>query len=129
MGYFRTFFEANPKLLQVKSNDELIAQWKTDHPKHTEKDVKKARQNLANLKSNLRREARQKRKAGNAAPSGGMSAYSHAVSKPTLETLEEYIDDCLIMAKGLDRDLLGDVINHLHVARNEVVLKLGPVTG
>jgi hypothetical protein len=39
--------------------------------------------------------------------------------------LEEHIDDCLTVAKLLDREGLGHVIRLLRQARNEVVWKLG----
>ena len=42
-----------------------------------------------------------------------------------LEMLEEQIDDCLTVAKNLDRTGLEEVIHHLRRARNKVVWKLG----
>ena len=45
--------------------------------------------------------------------------------QPQLEMLEERIDDCLSMAKGMDRAPLEEVIRHLRHARNMVVWKLG----
>ena len=42
-----------------------------------------------------------------------------------LESLEEQIDECLTLAKNLDREGLSSVINLLRRARNEVVWKVG----
>ena len=42
-----------------------------------------------------------------------------------LESLEEQIDECLTLAKNLDREGLSSVINLLRRARNEVVWKIG----
>ena len=42
-----------------------------------------------------------------------------------LENLEMLIDECLTMAKNLDRARLDNVIKVLRRARNEVVWKLG----
>jgi hypothetical protein len=42
-----------------------------------------------------------------------------------LQPLEEQIDDCLSLAKHLDREGLAHVIQLLRRARNEVVWKLG----
>src|ERR1700720_1210493 len=58
-GYFRKIFDERPELLHNKSNDELIDRWIADHPRHSEKMLKKVRQNLANLKSNLRKKERE----------------------------------------------------------------------
>ena len=42
-----------------------------------------------------------------------------------LELLEEQIDECLVLAKEVDRDGLASVIALLRRARNEVVWKMG----
>jgi hypothetical protein len=42
-----------------------------------------------------------------------------------LPALEEQIDECLTLARGLDREGLADVIAILRRARNEVVWKMG----
>jgi hypothetical protein len=42
-----------------------------------------------------------------------------------LELLEEQIDDCLSLAKSLDREGLGEIIRLLRGARNKVVWKMG----
>ena len=42
-----------------------------------------------------------------------------------LDALEEQIDECLTLAKNLDREGLANVISLLRRARNEVVWKMG----
>jgi hypothetical protein len=122
MGYFRPFFKAEPALIHSTSNEKLMERWKQDHPKHTPKDVARARQNLANLKSLLRRKDRE------ANGKGGKSVRTRNTAtapKSRLEILEAQIDDCLLMARNLDSALLENAIKHLRLARNEVVWKLG----
>jgi hypothetical protein len=113
-AYFRPIFEEHPDLLDGKSNKELLQRWHTDHPgyKRVPGNVK---QNLANLKSQMRKERREGRPGGKAGapPSQGLAS------------LEENIDDCLSQAKTLDRAGLKSVIEHLRAARNLVVWKMG----
>src|SRR5580704_9506904 len=130
--YFRPIFTANRKLLKVRSNKELLKRWLEDHP-----DFKKVPDNvktgLANLKSVLRKSLRKRR--GRQAAAEGEAGTSVAVAtKPLfsktradskLEQLEMQIDDCLSMAKLLDREGLDTIIKILRRARNAVVWKLG----
>src|SRR6266849_2253867 len=58
-GYFRKIFEENPKLLKGRSNEELLKRWLADHP--GQKEVpEKVKNNLANVKSVLRKKKRKK---------------------------------------------------------------------
>jgi hypothetical protein len=131
--YFRPIFEANRKLLKTRSNKELLDKWLVDHPGYSEvpENVKSG---LANIKSVMRKALRSHRgkkaaadaAAGTAAAKPAMSlllSKNRADSK--LEQLEMSIDDCLTMAKVLDREGLESVIKVLRRARNEVVWKLG----
>ena len=126
-GYFRNIFHEKPKLLKERSNEELLAHWRADHP--NEKEVpQRVKTGLANLKSVLRSKGR-KKKAAKAARVGSASPLA---SKPRLlplksklETLEEQIDECLTYSRSLDREGLEDVITHLRKARNAVVWKMG----
>jgi hypothetical protein len=125
-GYFRKFFAENPKLLKERSNDELLRRWLADHPGHSEVP-EKVKKNLANVKSVLRKK---RRKKGGSPPGAEPTAVVGALAKPKsttrgLETLEEQIDDCLSLAKRLDREGLGDVIALLRRARNGVVWMTG----
>jgi hypothetical protein len=85
------------------------------------------RANLSNVKSLLRQQAR---KGGRPKKAGTMAEHSApklaATSKPLpLEQLEEQIDDCLSLAKSLDRDRLRHVISMLRHTRNLVVWEQG----
>jgi hypothetical protein len=120
-GYFRTVFRERPDWLHSKSNDALRARWLADHPGETEVP-KRVLQNLANVKSLLRKKGR-KRKAAKAGLRRG-EGLPRPVSRG-LEGLEEYIDECLTMARNLDREGLDDVIRMLRRARNDVVWKMG----
>jgi hypothetical protein len=126
-GFFRQIFNERPELLDSKSNEELIGMWRDKHP--NQKEVPSSvRQNLSNLKSNLRK---QRREAQGLV--GGKRSYVRKVQVATgagggqnpLESLEEAIDECLTTAKNLDRRGLDMAIKHLRRARNEVVWKLG----
>lgn len=126
-GYFRKIFRENPKLLKQRSNDELLSRWSLDHPGEPVTD--RIKQNLANLKSILRKKRRNKRGKGKkaAAPveTALMTMTPAKKAYRGLEALELEIDDCLTSARTLDREGLEDVINWLRRARNAVVWKLG----
>ncbi len=127
-GYFRRVFHDNPKLLNTRSNDELLRRWLADHPGETEvsRSVKNC---LQNVKSVLRSKGRKRRAARTSAQGPGGPAAPKtqrpAPTKTTLERLEEQIDDVLTFARTLDREGLESVIGHLRRARNEVVWKMG----
>jgi hypothetical protein len=127
-SYFRKIFEENTDLLDSRSNEELLRRWLADHPDETTVSDR-IKQNLANIKSVLRKKLRgpaKGKKVGR--PAKTVVAQEKLVaSKPIreLERLEEQIDDCLTFAKRLDRDNLGSVISHLRRARNDVVWRLG----
>jgi hypothetical protein len=126
-GYFKKVFKEHPKWLEQKSNALLVERWLRDHPDETEVSDR-VKQNLANTKSALRKKLREEA----AAP----MAFSFPVDEEDeeqeensgahkFEPLEEYIDDCMSLAKTLDRDGLESVIKLLRRARNEVVWKIG----
>jgi hypothetical protein len=122
MGYFRKHFDADPSLVQSKSNEHLMELWKNDNPNHTPEDVRRARQNLANLKSALRRDLRHG-KGGRGAAVAVLVANDDGANP--LEKLEGRIDDCMLMARNMDEKGLKAAIHHLRLARNHVVWKLG----
>lgn len=127
-GYFRMVFRENPKLLKSRSNEELLRRWLADHP--GEKEVpERVRQGLSNVKSVLRSRRRKRGGSTKEAPApakmGWTGTPAPASSRAKLETLEERIDDCLMMARDMDKEGLEDVIQHLRRARNGVVWKLG----
>jgi hypothetical protein len=118
-GYFRVIFRENPKLLRSRSNQELLDRWLKDH--RGEKEVPhRVKQNLANIKSVLRKKGRKRKGVANEAPPPVA-----APRRRGLEGLEENIDECLDQAKMLDREGLDSIISLLRRARNEVVWKLG----
>jgi len=129
-GYFRKLFEQNPAWLEARSNDEVLSRWKQDHPE--EKEVpERVKQNLSNVKSVMRKKLRSKpgKKKGSQPreATAVTTAPAEAPRKPVrgLESLEEQIDDCLALAKVIDREQLRDAIQHLRRARNLVVWETG----
>jgi len=124
-GYFRTIFQEHPEWLFEKSNDAVLARYRADHNIPVGTDLaKNIRNNLANLKSVLRKQSRKKGgRRGRPVGSGKAVAPSPGIKR--LETLEEQIDECLTLAKAMDRDLLEAVIKHLRSARNNVVWLTG----
>ncbi len=123
-GYFRRIFEENPKLLKVRSNEELLNRWMADHPGVTEVP-KTVKVGLQNIKGVLRSQRRKRKKAKAAAAGPDVQPQRPAPRKSDLERLEEQIDDCLIFARGLENEGLESIVNHLRRARNEVVWKMG----
>jgi hypothetical protein len=124
-GYFKQIFKERPDLLNSGSNQALFERWLQDHP--GEKAVPNRVKNiLSNLKSVLRKKRRRKSGRKKAAELPTLVA-PQASTVPTakLESLEEQIDDCLTLAKRLDREGLADIILLLRRARNGVVWKIG----
>ena len=118
-GYFRKLFEERPELLAEKSNDAILTRYRKDHSvPESEVLPISVRNNLANIKSVLRRDGRK------ATGTSSVKVESRGGSAK-LEGLEEFIDEALTMAKTLDRENLQSVIGHLRKARNEVVWKMG----
>ncbi len=125
-GYFRPIFEQNPKLLKVRSNEELLQRWLDDHPGQTEVP-ERVKQGLANLKSLMRKKAGQHSQKQRAEPARDTAAVAQPrkLDRRRLEELEQQIDDALQAAKATDREQLANVIGHLRAARNLVVMQVG----
>jgi hypothetical protein len=126
-GYFRKIFHEHPQLLNERSNKKLLKRWLLDHPGETVVP-KSIKANLANLKSVLRSKKRTKvaAKAQKKQPPGQEHKVATVPTGDTqLELLEHQIDECLILAKAMDRDALQSIISHLRQARNETVWKIG----
>ena len=89
------------------------------------------KQNLSNVKSVLRKKLRSKPGRKKGTRSAGSSTTTAPITETPrktirgLDTLEEQIDECLTLAKSLDREGLADIIALLRRARNEVVWKMG----
>jgi hypothetical protein len=127
-GFFRKVFEEKPALLWERSNDELLQRWLDAHP--GQKEVpKKVKANLQNIKSVLRSKSR-RRKGGrpkkNAEAAGATNAApAKRLPGSRLEGLEVAIDDCMVMARGINAEELQKVIALLRHARNAVVWMQG----
>lgn len=116
-GYFRQLFTDHPGLLSETTNVAILARYRADHGLAEDAELPDSiKNNLANMKSVMRKKLR---KGGKAAPKAARG------SAGRLEQLEELIDDCLTLARTIDREGLDAVINQLRRARNEVVWKIG----
>lgn len=126
-GYFRQVFEEQPDLLKTKSNDAILAKYREDHGLAPDAELDKSIKNgLANVKSVLRKKKRLRgRRKEAAAIAAGETPRAAVRSGTKMESLEEAIDDCLTLARTLDREGLATVIKHLRAARNEVVWRMG----
>ena len=129
-GYFKAIFKENPSLLKSTSNEGIFARWLKDHP--GEKEVPdRVKGILFNVKSKLRKKlgAKRGRPRKEAQPNNAVQPAAVApMRRPAirgLESLEERIDDCLTLARSLDRDGLEAVIHLLRKARNGVVVSQG----
>ncbi len=121
-SYFKQLFLKNPDWLKEKSNAIIVARYRADHGLAEGAEVeKKVTNNLANLKSVMRKQLRKRGR-----PKGSTSA-APTLSKPTskLEALEIRIDDCLTTARLMDPIGLEEIIHLLRRARNKVVWKMG----
>jgi hypothetical protein len=127
-GYFKAIFKENPSLLKSTSNEDIFARWLKDHP--GEKEVPdRVKGILFNVKSKLRKQGAKKgRPRKEAQPTVDGQPAAAPVRRPAargLDSLEERIDDCLTLARSLDREGLEAVIHLLRRARNGVVVQQG----
>jgi len=129
-GYFRRVFRENPAWLEGRSNDEVLKRWLADHPGEQEVPAR-IKNIMANIKSVLRNKQRQKPGKRPKTEKAARTSPPVEVASPPktpatgLEALEERIDDCLMLARGLNRDELAEVVALLRQARNKVVWQLG----
>jgi hypothetical protein len=115
-SYFRELFTAHPQLLAEKSNDAIVDRYRKDHGLAEDIELEATvKNNMANMKSVMRKKLR----------NGSDRFRAGSKAAHPLEALEELIDECLTLAKTIDRDGLESVITLLRRARNEVVWKLG----
>src|SRR5262249_23993453 len=112
------------------SNEDIFERWLKDHP--GEKEVPdRVKGILFNVKSKLRKRlgAKKGRPRKEAQPTNAVQPAEVApirrVPRRGLEAVEERIDDCLTLARGLDREGLEAVLDLLRRARNRVVVKQG----
>lgn len=126
-SYFKRIFRENPKWLRKKANDEVLQRYADDHP--GEEVNQRIRQNMANVKSQMRKKQGigrrgKKRKENGEAPEVVKPTSAQASGK-ILERLEVEIDECLSRVRQLGDEQLGDVVKLLRRARNIVVYKMG----
>jgi hypothetical protein len=119
-GYFRKLFRESPKLLKARSNDEVLQRWLADHPGQTEVP-ERIKNNLANVKSLLRKKSQAK-----PAPAAGAPAEQPQAPPAggSLEALEGRIHECLTLAKGIDSEGLAEVVRSLRRTRIELIGRL-----
>ena len=128
-GYFKVIFKENPSLVRSTSNEDIFARWLKDHPEEREVPDR-VKGILFNVKSKLRKQGAKKgrpRKEAQPTVEGQPAAVAPIRRVPIrgLESLEERIDDCLTLARSLDREGLEAVIRLLRRARNGVVVQQG----
>ncbi len=120
-SFFRQIYRERPELLESTSNEEVYNLF-SEMTKRKITDRDKA------ILSNLKSLERKKTKLGTKGRRKPAKSQNHAVKAAVgrgashLDRLEESIDDCMAAAKGLDREGLFTVIDHLRKARNEVVI-------
>jgi len=123
-GYFRRIFAEKPRLLRQRSNKEVFARWLKDHPGH-DKVPANVKTGLQNIKSVLKKKGKAQTQSSEPKPAQASQPALRRTSVRGLDALEFQIDECLTLAKTLDRDGLQAVIGLLRQARNQVVLRLG----
>ena len=124
-GIIKQYFRDHPEWLAAVETSAVVAQFKKDHPN---KEVnKKVMQAIYNTKSTMKKGATgaAKRKQTKVAANQAVVAAKKAGTlRAPLTMLEEQIDDCMILAKQIDRERLHNVLGHLRSARNTVVVML-----
>jgi hypothetical protein len=123
-AYFRRVFRENPRLLKGRSNDDVLKRWLEDHPGESEVP-QSARNVMSNVKSQLRKKGRQKKRGTPAEPREVAQTPPALPRARDLEALEAKIDDCLTFARRIDGGNLEEVVKFLRRARNEVVWQSG----
>ena len=128
-GYFRPIIEQNPKkYLKSRDNSELYERWLKDHPDH-DTVPESVKNSLNNLKSRMRKDrkmGRRRKAAASDEPTASAAAAPARAARRAagnLQALEEQIDECLGMARNIDREGLTRVIELLRDARNQVIAR------
>jgi hypothetical protein len=122
LGIFKQYFGDHPEWLRTRSNDEVMAQFSKDHPGIvTDKRVKQA---MFNAKNHIRKGGQGK--LGRRRKVAEITAAIHQPQEGNgaLQILENHVDDCLAMARTIGHESIREIINHLHRARNMLVLKI-----
>ena len=122
LGIFKQYFSDHPEWLSARSDEDVMTQFSKDHPGiETDKRVKQA---MFNAKNHIRKGGQGKlgRRQKVAEITAAMKE-PHA-SNGALQMLENHVDDCLAMARAIGHESIREIINHLHRARNMLVLKI-----
>ena len=121
----KRLFRADTELLRTRDYDGLKAAWEKGNPGKPFSE--KLRQIAANIKSRLRKELgmrKRGRKRKMHASANGVAG-PKPVRPALLVPLEEHVDECLMLARGVGREQLGDVIRYLKRARNLLIVMIG----
>jgi hypothetical protein len=128
-SYFKRVYEENPSLLKHKTNEEVYALWRADHP---DRELTASVQSgVSNIKSELRKSRRRGRRPNSEQETEISRTTIPVVSRrkshdtSVLDSLEIMIDNALLHAYQYDAEGLSNVIQHLRLARNKVILALG----
>jgi len=122
LGIFKQYFSDHPEWLRTRSNDDVMAQFSKDHPKfEADKRIKQA---MFNAKNHMK-----KGKKGRLGRRQKVAEITAAMKEPqasngALQMLENHVDDCLAMARTVGHESIREIINHLHRARNMLVMKI-----
>lgn len=122
-GYFRQLFTEHQDLLKLRTNPEIQALWEKDHP--NERMTERIKNNMSNVKSQMRKKFRKGGRKAKASQSTLIAIHPANSRRPNLVGLEVAIDDCMMMAKVINREALNQVLEHLRRARNLVVYQGG----
>ncbi len=121
-AYIKQLFLDHPELLKEKSNAAILARYRADHGLAEDAALEpKVLNNLANLKSVMRKALRKKKGARDAARPESERRGRPTRQASSLEQLEVMIDDALSYAKSQNNEGLSPTINLLRAARNRVV--------
>ena len=119
----KRLFDSDHELLRAREYDGLKAAWETAYP--GKPFSASLRQIAANIKSRMRKDlGMRKRKRKVHATANGMAG-PKPVRAAQLIPLEEHVDECLMLARGVGREQLGDVIRYLKRARNLLIVMIG----
>jgi hypothetical protein len=123
---FKRYFTEHPEWLQEEGgNAKAIELFEKENPGHVVGP--QVRQAMYNVKSAMKKGpagAAKRNAKKRAARDMVVAARVNSRPRAPLNALEEQIDDCMILAKQIDRERLGRVLDHLHRARNAVVVML-----
>jgi len=121
----KRLFDADHELLRAREYDGLKAAWENAYP--GKPFSASLRQIAANIKSRMRKDLgmrKRGRKRKMHASANGVAG-PKPVRPAQLVPLEEHVDECLMLARGVGREQLGDVIRYLKRARNLLIVMIG----